>query len=159
MKEERLLPMSAFVEALSVALNNLSVGEDVCNNVLQDVLAGMKCVQNRPCKIAFIKGKDADECVVLENVAWLEADGSYTKFHCSDGKTHMLTANLVSSLRQLVSNGWDSFIRIHKSYAVNIHHIKSKIGNILRVGKTELAIGRTYREFFGKCFFSLSKLA
>lgn len=158
MEKERLLPVSALIEAMGVALKKLVVDEKVYNDIMQEFAGCVEHVLNRPRKIALLKGKDVDECVVVENVAWLEADGSYTKFHCIDGRTHMLTANLVSTLRQLVANGWDCFIRIHKSYAVNIHHIKSKIGNVLQVGKTDLIIGRAYREYLGKHIFSLKKL-
>ncbi len=158
MKEERLLPMSALVEAMRIALRKLSVDEDICDSMMQEVVSSVSYVQNRPCKIAFLKGKEEDECVILENIAWLEADGSYTKFHSVDGKTRVLTANLVSALRQLATNGWDSFVRIHKSYAVNIHHVKSKVGNVLRVGKSDLAIGRAYQNLFRRCYFTLGKL-
>nr|WP_297227734.1 LytTR family DNA-binding domain-containing protein [uncultured Prevotella sp.] len=158
MKEERLLSASVFMEAMSIALRNLAIDDEICNCIMQNVVSGVEYVQNHSSPIAFLKGKDEDECVILENVTWLEADGSYTKFHCADGKTRVLTANLVSTLRQLMANGWNCFVRIHKSYAVNVHHIKSKIGNVLRVGKAELTIGRKYRESFGKCCFSLGKL-
>lgn len=158
MERERLLPVSALIEAMGVALKKLVVDEKVHNDIMQEVAGCIEHVLNRPRKIAFLKGNEVDDCIAVENVAWLEADGSYTKFHCVDGRTHMLTANLVSALRQLVANGWDCFVRIYKSYAVNIHHIKSKIGNVLQVGKADLAVGRAYREFFGKHIFSLRKL-
>lgn len=158
MEKERLLPVSALIEAMGVALKKLVVDEKVHNDIMQEVAGSIEHVLNRPRKIAFLKGKVVDECIAVENVAWLEADGSYTKFHCIDGRTHMLTANLVSALRQLVANGWDCFVRIHKSYAVNIHHIRSKIGNVSQVGKADLAVSRAYREFFEKHIFSLRKL-
>lgn len=158
MKEQKLLSTSVLVEAVSVALKSLTVDDEERTSIMEELQASIAYEQNRSSPIAFLKGKAEDECVVLKNVTWLEADGSYTKFHCADGKTRVLTANLVSTLRQLMANGWNCFVRIHKSYAVNVHHIKSKIGNVLRVGKAELTIGRKYRESFGKCCFSLGKL-
>lgn len=158
MKEGLLLSSSALIEAMSIVLKRLVKNEEVERYILDEVTMGISYVQNRPSHIAFLKGKEQDECIVLKDVMWLEADGSYTKFHCVDGKTRVLTANLVSTLRQLASNGWDAFLRIHKSYAVNIHHIKSKIGNVLRVGKADLAIGRSYRKVLEKYFITLRKL-
>ena len=159
MKEQKLLSTSVLVEAISVALKPLIENEEDRASIMEEFQASIAYVKNQPSPIAFLKGKEEDECVVLKNVAWLEADGCYTKFHCMDGCTHMLTANLVSVLRQLQANGWDDFLRIHKSYAVNINHIKSKCGNTLRIGKTELPIGRTYREYFEKHIFTLNKLS
>ena len=158
MKEGFLLSSSVLIEAMGIVLKRLVKNEEVERCILEEVTIGISYVQNRPSQIAFLKGKEQDECIVLKDVMWLEADGSYTKFHCVDGKTRVLTANLVSTLRQLASNGWDAFLRIHKSYAVNIHHIKSKIGNVLRVGKADLAIGRSYRKVLEKYFITLRKL-
>lgn len=159
MKEQKLLSTSVLVEAVSVALKSLTVDDEERTSIMEELQASIAYEQNRSSPIAFLKGKAEDECLVLKNVAWLEADGCYTKFHCMDGSTHILTANLVSTLRQLKANGWDDFLRIHKSYAVNFNHIKSKCGNTLRVGKTELTIGRTYREYFEKHIIILNKLS
>jgi DNA-binding LytR/AlgR family response regulator len=38
------------------------------------------------------------------------------------------------------------FIRIHKSYIINIRHIRYVEGNIVRILDQELPIGITYRE-------------
>jgi len=158
MEKEKLVPISALVEAMGVALKKLVADEKVYNDIMQEVAGSIERVSRHSCKIAFLRGKEKDECVVLENVAWLEADGSYTKFHNVDGKTHVLTANLVSTLRQLAAHNWDCFVRIHKSYAVNIYHVKTKDGNVLQVGKSDLVIGRAYRDLFRTHYFSLGKL-
>lgn len=155
--EQKLLSTSVLVEAISVVLKSLVENEEESANVIDVLQSSIDYVHNRPKPIAFLKGKEEDECVVLKNVVWLEADGCYTKFHCFDGSTHILTANLVSSLRQLKANGWNDFLRIHKSYAVNINHIKAKRGNALLVGEMELLIGRTYREYFEKHIIILHK--
>jgi len=157
MKEQILLSTSALAEAVGVALKLLIENEEDRANIMEELLANVTYLQNRSSPIAFLKGKEEDECIVLKNVVWIEADGCYTKFHCVDGSTHILTANLVSALRQLKANGWDDFLRIHKSHAVNINHIKAKRGNVLLVGETELLIGRTYREYFEKHILILHK--
>lgn len=157
MKEQKLLSSTALIEAIGASLQSLIKNDEERAFIIEKLQDSMSYIQNRPCPIAFLKGKEEDECVVLKNVAWLEADGCYTKFHCVDGSTPVLTANLVSTLRQLKANGFDDFLRIHKSYAVNINYIKSRCGNTLRVGKTELIIGRTYREYFEKHIITLRK--
>lgn len=110
MKEQILLCTSALAEAVGVALKAFVENEEDRENIMEELQANIAYAQNRPSPIAFLKGKEEDECVVLKNVVWLEADGCYTKFHCIDGSTHILTANLVSALRQLKAIGWDDFL-------------------------------------------------
>ena len=38
------------------------------------------------------------------------------------------------------------FVRIHKSYLVNLAAIERLSGNVLRVGTRELPVGSTYRQ-------------
>lgn len=157
MGEQKMLSTPVLIEAVGVALTSLIANDEERVNAIEKLQASIAYVKNHLSPIAFLKGKEEDECIVLKNVVWLEADGCYTKFHCIDGSTHILTANLVSALRQLRAHGWDDFLRIHKSYAVNINHIKAKRGNALLVGKAELLIGRTYREYFEKHIIILHK--
>ena len=38
------------------------------------------------------------------------------------------------------------FIRIHRSYLVNLKHVTALVGNSLKIGEQFLVIGREYRE-------------
>ena len=37
MKEERLLSASVFMEAMSIALRNLAIDDEICNRIMQNV--------------------------------------------------------------------------------------------------------------------------
>lgn len=125
---------------------------------MDEFLAQVDCVSNYPAKIVVIKGKYEEVCFPMKDVTWIEADGSYTIFHLLDGRKEIMTGNLIAVLRQLNANGCTEFLRIHKSYAVNINYVNSKFGNTIRVGKTNLTIGRHYRKEFEKHCIFIKKL-
>jgi len=45
------------------------------------------------------------------------------------------------------------FIRVHKSFIVSIHHVKSVEGNELNLGKVRIPIAGTYKEKAMKALF------
>lgn len=125
MKEDKLISLAALKNALGYTLS-IVADEDMRQHVIEAFDASVGYVRNCHKPLVFLKGKEEDECVHLDKVAWLEADGSYTKFHEIGGKIQILTANLASTLRQLNACGYNNFLRIHKSYAVNVNYIESE---------------------------------
>jgi DNA-binding LytR/AlgR family response regulator len=77
-----------------------------------------------------------------EDVLYLEGYGEYVKV-VTPGKTYLVRESLTEFENKLSS---DSFLRIHKSYIVNIQKITgfSSIHVLLR--DVELPVGRIYRE-------------
>ena len=59
---------------------------------------------------------------LLELVAILEGDSNYTTFHLKDGRKIMVSRTLGYFEKQLLRHG---FMRIHKSFMVNLNHIVS----------------------------------
>lgn len=63
--------------------------------------------------------------IVLDEIAFLKADGAYTQIVLNDGNKILSSKNMKYFEEVLQSN--DNFIRCHKSYIVNIHSISSYI--------------------------------
>lgn len=156
MKEEKLISVSVLMDALADALAKV-IDVDTRQYVLEELETSIDRVQIRHKPLVFLKGWEEDECVHIDKVTWIEAAGSYAKFHGIGGKTQVLTANLASTLRQLEAYGYDNFLRIHNSYAVNADYITSRRGNTLQVGKKEFVIGRSYKQYFEKHIITLKK--
>lgn len=127
MKEEKLISVTVLMEAMANALSKVG-DDDTKNRVIEALENSIEYTRNRYQQLVFLKGREKDECVHLDKIAWLEADGSYTKFHSIGGKTQILTANLASTLRQLESHGYYNFLRIHSSHAVNTDHVTARCG-------------------------------
>ncbi len=59
----------------------------------------------------------------LENIVYLSADGSYTKFHLADGK-EVLSGKNMKTYQSIIEKNPD-FIKIHRSYIINQSHLQS----------------------------------
>lgn len=80
--------------------------------------------------------------VSLDEILWIEADRSYSKIYLSRGRSLVISFNLAIVERKLPET---DFMRIHRSYIVNLKHVVSLIGNSLRINDNLLTIGREYR--------------
>lgn len=156
MKEDKLISLTALKNAFAHTLSTVA-DEDMRQHVMEAFDASVGYVRNCHKPLVFLKGKEEDECVHMNEVVWLEADGSYTKIHGIGGKTQILTANLASTLRQLESHGYDKFLRIHNSHAVNADYVTARCGNTLHVGNEHLNIGKSYKKDFEKHTVTLKK--
>lgn len=88
----------------------------------------------------FIKDGKKHHQVRFEDIAILQAADNYTLVHLAEGR--ILTQE---SLTDLLKRLPDSFLRVHKSYAVARQRIELIEGNELRVGKMRIPIGRVYK--------------
>ncbi|MCX6319083.1 MAG: LytTR family DNA-binding domain-containing protein [Bacteroidetes bacterium] len=61
--------------------------------------------------------------IQLDDVTYVEAEGSYTNFHMADGKVIVSGKNLKKYSDQIEMN--PDFIRIHRSYIINQSHLES----------------------------------
>jgi DNA-binding LytR/AlgR family response regulator len=91
----------------------------------------------------FLKNGLGFKKVMISDIMFLEADGSYCKFNLKDNKTQVFSENLsyfgekLGFARELV--------RIHRSFIVNINHVERVHENRVWVNGLEIPIGRTYR--------------
>jgi two-component system, LytTR family, response regulator len=79
--------------------------------------------------------------VVLDNILYFEADGSYCKVMLVDGK--QITASKVLKHFEYVLSDNLNFFRCHKSYMININHIDEFVradGGYLKLGGHQINI-------------------
>lgn len=87
------------------------------------------------------------ELIAIDDIAYCEADGSYTHFFTSEGKEYVASSNL-KKIEDLLEG--TSFFRIHRSILVNLKHIirYSSSGEIkLSNNKTLLVSSRNKKNF------------
>ncbi len=89
----------------------------------------------------FLKSGKKFTKVPIEKISFLEADGSYCKV-VTDDQEFTLSCNL-NHFSSNISNG--SFLRIHKSYAVNVDCITGIDNDYVFVDEKALPIGRVYK--------------
>ncbi len=85
--------------------------------------------------------------IKISDIIYLEAQGSYTAVYTSTGKELLITKNLSSTLTEI--NSVD-FVRIHRSYVVNLKHIVSyqwtgNEGLLSLTADTHVKVGRKFK--------------
>ena len=90
----------------------------------------------------FIKCDNQIEKVFYQDLLYAEAMLNYVMLYTSSRK--MMVYITIKSLEEQLPSG--IFIKVHKSFIVNINKIKSIEGNILDIGNKKIAISQNLRE-------------
>ncbi|MCE3280560.1 MAG: DNA-binding response regulator [Bacteroidetes bacterium] len=95
--------------------------------------------------------KDGHETVRIpyDEIIYLKADRNYTSIFPSEGKVRLVRFSLAEILSQLPE---ETFLRIHKSYVVNLKQILSVKSSRVLLADMELPVGRSYRETLSYVF-------
>ncbi len=85
----------------------------------------------------------------LSHIVYLEADGNYAHIYLSDGRKMLLSRTLGDMSKILPE---DAFVRIHRSFIVNLRHvaryIRNKYGSVVLSNGTVLNVSPHYRKAF-----------
>lgn len=101
---------------------------------------------------ALIWHQNEYECISLNDIMWIEANGSYCQIHAT-GKRHFTISYPLARIEERLPE--DRFIRIQRSFLVNIAHVRKLIGCSLLVDNHLLKIGDTYKQQTIKRFIFL----
>lgn len=99
----------------------------------------------------FIKQNYKYNKIAYNDIRYLKADGNYTYIQTGD-KTHIIKHSLQNVIDIFNT---DTFVRVHRSYAININHLTSFNENALHLGHEEIPIGRNYKDVFLQLFKQL----
>lgn len=84
--------------------------------------------------------------VRIADIVYLESEGEYVRMHLADGSTITTLFRLKNMEAELPA---DSFMRIHRSYIVNLRRIKSFVKGRVFLSDTDcVPIGENYKEAF-----------
>jgi DNA-binding LytR/AlgR family response regulator len=88
----------------------------------------------------FIRDKGHLTKVRYESILYLKGDGNYTTLVTSS-KSYSLR-NILKDFEEVLPSNY--FLRIHKSFIVNIHEINTISSKEVTVGQEKVPVGRTY---------------
>lgn len=115
-----------------------------------------KCKESKEDIISSVEGSENEYEVYIRSdlkyvrlnildVKYIEAQADYVSFVINDNTKHMVHATMKSLEQKLPAH---AFVRIHRSYIVNIKQIDSAENAIVNVGSASLPIGASYRTAF-----------
>lgn len=93
----------------------------------------------------FLKSDTRIFKVKREEVAFIEGMRDYVAVHTADGQRIMTLTSMGKMLDRLDSS---DFIRVHKSFIVNVHHMELIQQNKITIGSREIPISNTYKDAF-----------
>lgn len=91
----------------------------------------------------FFKADKKIHKFYFADILFIEGSGNYVKIHPKDEKP-LLVLDKLSELQNLMPQ--NQFIRIHKSFVINIAHIKKIEGNRLLIQDIEIPISSTFKQ-------------
>ena len=93
----------------------------------------------------FIKSEYKVLKVKLDNIKYIQGMHEYVKIHLTDGKPIMTLLSLKKMEKELPGN---KFMRIHRSYIVNLEHISTIERNRIIYGEERIPVGEQYKKKF-----------
>lgn len=90
----------------------------------------------------FIKVDGVQRKVRFAAINYLESKGNFVRLHLED--TRLMTADTLTNMEQRLSA--HGFLRVHKSFVVNVEKITGLEGNRLLLGDLKIPIGNSYRQ-------------
>ncbi|MBC6697528.1 LytR/AlgR family response regulator transcription factor [Hymenobacter puniceus] len=90
----------------------------------------------------FLKTDAGTERVRFAELLYVEGYGNFVKCHTSAGRV-LLTAETMKQMESSLPAA--QFLRVHKSYLVNMACVERLSGNVLLIGGREVPVGSTFR--------------
>ncbi|HEY0047214.1 MAG TPA: response regulator [Flavobacterium sp.] len=92
--------------------------------------------------VLFIKDKFTYSKLIVADIRWIKSDGNYLEIYTSTSKPALLRASMGSFMERL----GDDFLRIHKSYIINLQHLTKFEANNVTVDNEVIPISKNYSE-------------
>ena len=91
----------------------------------------------------FIKDHGCEHVIQINSIKWIKGERQYCKIFMTD--RNLLVTKQISQIQQLLPED-GQFVRIHKSYIVNMNYATIRDGNFLYVDGEPIPIGRGYKK-------------
>lgn len=135
------------VDAIRRAVKRISA--NTINNNVSALLHNIQRVQMPQEMKLCIPSLKGFQVVELKEILFCEASGSYTNFYFND-KHPVCVAKTIHDYEELLGDA--GFVRIHKSFLVNLLHVKEYIrgegGSVILSNGKELEVSRRKKELF-----------
>jgi DNA-binding LytR/AlgR family response regulator len=97
----------------------------------------------------FLKKDTHYDKVEFCNILWLEADSNYTYIQTKNER--YIYSNVLKNFEEKLPR--DMFIRVHRSYIINLSCITGFLGNTLLIGHKQIPVNKSNRDDIFKRFY------
>ena len=120
--------------------------KDLLSNIEIGLFKSKQANKERPKLVTDFFVKDGNNLVKIQtkDLLFIKADDSYSKLYTKE-KMYVISVNLGKLFSKLPG---DSFVRIHRSFAVNFHFIDKITNGYVLIGKHKIPISKGYQEAF-----------
>jgi len=101
---------------------------------------------DKPTEYIFLKVEYSLVKVMLKEIAYIEAYKDYVKVHLAGKLNPLLSLTSMKSMEEMLPS--DNFMRIHRSYIINLDHIDSVSRNTVNIGDTNISVSENYKDNF-----------
>ena len=89
-----------------------------------------------------VKDSECEHIIQINSIKWIKGDNQYCIIYMAN--RNLLVSKNMLAIQQLLPEG--RFVRIHKSYIVNLDYATVRKGNFLYVDGEPIPIGRGYKK-------------
>ena len=100
------------------------------------------CLEREKSWFFFVKEGAYFRRIDFKFIRWIKAEGSYCKLFMDNARELLLSFNLTEITSYLPVQ---DFVRVHRSYIVNINSVDSFIGNMLFIGNCRIPISKSHK--------------
>jgi len=134
-------------DAVKRAVKRISVSS--INENIRTLLYNLQKPKSRQEMKLCIPSLQGFQVVELKDILFCEASGSYTGFYFTD-KHHVISAKPIHEYEELLADA--GFVRIHKSYLINLLHVKEYVrgegGVVILSNDKEVEVSRRKKDIF-----------
>ena len=140
-KVEKIVFISSHIEKMKMAFGLKVIGFIEKTIIQEELLLWVNNVYTnfKYSNVITIKDREVKEI----DIKYVSADGNYTVAKMNDNEQ---TDSIRKSIREWEAQLTDDFVRIHKSYLVNLNYIREIRYTCILLDDAELPVGRTYIE-------------
>ena len=96
-----------------------------------------------PDAFIYLKIDRIRQKIFIEDILYIESWKDYVQLHFTNGK-NLLIKQTISAIENLLSE--HMFLRVHRSYIVSLNKVSGYNSASLRLGATEIPVGRLYKQ-------------
>lgn len=132
------IPFQRFLKAISRAKEKYKFKQDVKVNIFST--ESKKIINNK--NFIFVKSEYENIKIIIDDIKYIQGLKDYIKIYTKNSHKAILT---LSNFKVILDKLPNQFLRVHRSYIVNINYIKALQKTKLIIDDVRIPIGETYK--------------